>query len=115
MAQDPVTRAAVDERLEEAELRRQFEAEQAAEQQRRAWRIARGQATAEDLAAQSTAGTGPPVREAWMTDLPPERSAARVPVRRLAFVWVCVLMRAGTQNAVQSERGQLCRASVRCL
>lgn len=71
----------VDEQRNEAELRREFAAHQAAEEQSRAWRMARGQATAEDLvAARAGPSAGPPKREAWMTELPPERSAARAPV-----------------------------------
>ncbi|KFM26150.1 Protein CAJ1 [Auxenochlorella protothecoides] len=73
--QDLGLRAAVDARREEAALRREFEAEQAVAERQRAWRIARGEATPADLAGPAPGGAGP-AREAWMTELPPERSAS---------------------------------------
>lgn len=75
--QDAALRAKVDERRREAQLRKEFEAQAAVAERERQWRIARGQATAEDLAG--PVATGPAGREAWMTDLPPERQAPAGP------------------------------------
>eukprot|EP00887_Chlorella_sp_A99_P006302 scaffold3.g6302.t1 len=72
--QDTELRAAVDERREDARLRR-LAAEHVAQQEReRQWRVARGEATAEDLAGPAAA-LGAVARETWMTELPPERQA----------------------------------------
>lgn len=72
--QDTALRKKVDERRQEAELRREFAAAAAQAERERQWRVARGQATAEDLAG-PVKGPGPLERDTWMTDLPPERRA----------------------------------------
>lgn len=79
--QDAAGRAGVDKRREEEELRRFTEEYAAQEARERQWRIARGQATAEDLAKADdkiiTArnNMNPVGRDSWMTDLPPEKAA----------------------------------------
>ena len=73
--QDAALKKAVDDRRAERALRAEFAAEQAAAERARQWRVARGTATAEDLAGPSQEQFGEPAREAWMTELPPERSA----------------------------------------
>jgi curved DNA-binding protein CbpA len=76
--QDAAGRASVDKQREEAELRRFTEEYAAQEARERQWRIARGEATAEDLAAMNNHGNksgGGGGRDSWMTDLPPEKSA----------------------------------------
>lgn len=74
-AQDAGLRAAADERRQEKRLRAEFEAEAAAAERQRQWRIARGEATAADLAGPVAAQFGGPSRDSWMTELPPERKA----------------------------------------
>lgn len=78
--QDAGLRKAADDRRQEKQLRAEFEAEQAAAERERQWRIARGEATAADLAGPSTEQFGGPSRDAWMTELPPERQAGGGPV-----------------------------------
>ena len=75
--QDTGMRAAVDERREDARLRRLHAQHVADEERARQWRLALGQATAADLAgpAPATGPGGGPIRETWMTELPPERQA----------------------------------------
>ncbi|GAB4822070.1 hypothetical protein N2152v2_009116 [Parachlorella kessleri] len=73
--QDSGLRKLVDDRRQEKALRAEFEKEQAAAERQRQWRVMRGQATAEDLAGPSQQQFGGPSREAWMTELPPERKA----------------------------------------
>ncbi|GFR39678.1 hypothetical protein Agub_g150 [Astrephomene gubernaculifera] len=74
--QDSGLRTALDERRADAELRRAAEAAAAQQERERAWRIARG----EEVAAAGPGGwpgaSAGSQRETWMTDLPPERSAA---------------------------------------
>lgn len=66
----------MDERRREAQLRREFEAEAAVAERERQWRIARGEATAADLAGPAPPPGQAAARETWMTELPPERRAA---------------------------------------
>jgi curved DNA-binding protein CbpA len=79
--QDAAGRAEVDKRREEEELRKFTEEYAAQEARERQWRIARGQATAEDLAIANNTithrgnATNPVGRDSWMTDLPPEKAA----------------------------------------
>ena len=76
---DAAARKRVDERKEEMELRRMAVAAAAVEERARAWRVARGEETAEAAAA-AAAALLPAQREEWMTALPPEKklSAAGV-------------------------------------
>jgi hypothetical protein len=78
LPQDAALRKKVDERREEAELRREFEVAAAQEERERQWRIARGEATAADLVGPAAAG--PASRDTWMTELPPERRTDGPPV-----------------------------------
>lgn len=73
--QDASLRKRVDERREEAELRREFAAQAAQAERERQWRIARGEATADDLAGPAAVPGQPVARETWMTELPPEKQA----------------------------------------
>jgi curved DNA-binding protein CbpA len=75
--QDATRRADADERRKDSALRKEF-AEFAAQQERdRQWRMARGEATAEDISGVSEKFQPRAAqRESWMTDLPPERRAA---------------------------------------
>ncbi len=74
LPQDAALRKKVDERRQDAELRREFAAVAAREERERQWRIAKGQATAADLAGPVVAQPVGVQRETWMTELPPERS-----------------------------------------
>ena len=62
-------------------MRREFEATAAKEERERQWRVARGQATAADLAGpvEGAPGWAPQERDTWMTDLPPERAVGGAP------------------------------------
>lgn len=72
--QDAGLRGKVDQQRESAALRK-AEAEWQAELERqRQWRIAKGQATAADLAPPPSSLDGGNKRETWMTELPPERA-----------------------------------------
>jgi curved DNA-binding protein CbpA len=76
--QDAGQRVKVDQQRESALLHK-AEVEWRAEQERqRQWRIAKGEATAADLAppppSSSLAGSNSNKRETWMTELPPERA-----------------------------------------
>lgn len=77
----------------------------------RQWRVARGTATAADLAG-PVAGPEPPGRGAWMTELPPERRPRAAPsqVRQfwntaseLTTIWACRSCPA-TAELVMNER-----------
>ncbi|KAL4855003.1 DnaJ subfamily C member 14 [Chlorella vulgaris] len=72
--QDSELRSKVDARRQEAELRREFVAQAAVAERARQWRMARGEATAEDLAGPAR-GLEALERDTWMTELPPERRA----------------------------------------
>ena len=71
--QDAALRKKVDERRQDAELRREFAAVAAREERERQWRIAKGQATAADLAGPVAPQPVGVQRETWMTELPPEK------------------------------------------
>jgi curved DNA-binding protein CbpA len=74
--QDGAGRAAAAERRAAAALRAEFAAHAAAAERERQWRVARGEATAEDLAGPA----GPPAREEWMTVAPAAgRASAAAP------------------------------------
>jgi curved DNA-binding protein CbpA len=77
--QDAAARAAVDERREEAALRRAAAAHAAQEERARQWRVARGEATPQDLEGPAGGGGGPAARDAWMTELPPEATVRQGP------------------------------------
>lgn len=69
--QDAGARSAIDKQREEAEFEA-FAAEELARQEKaRQWRVARGEATAEDL--QGPLKAGPTEREEWITVLPASR------------------------------------------
>eukprot|EP00891_Asterochloris_glomerata_P008158 jgi/Astpho2/8158/Aster-03090 len=70
--QDATGRREVDQGLEDARLRRIAEELAKGEETQRQWRVARGQATAEDLAGPR----GPQQRDGWMTELPAARRAS---------------------------------------
>lgn len=102
LPQDAALRKKVDERREEAELRREFEVAAAQEERERQWRIARGEATAADLAG--PAALGPASRDTWMTELPPERRTDGPPVMpTVRGCWAAHGRRAGSCSAANNH------------
>ncbi|KAL0052999.1 hypothetical protein WJX82_011271 [Trebouxia sp. C0006] len=69
--QDVSKRKAIDDAREDARLFKIASELADDEERKRQWRVARGEATAEDLAG--PVRRGPQPRDSWMTDLPPER------------------------------------------
>ncbi|KAL0031255.1 hypothetical protein WJX77_011655 [Trebouxia sp. C0004] len=69
--QDVDKRRAIDDAREDARLFKIASELADDEERKRQWRVARGEATAEDLAG--PVRRGPQPRDSWMTDLPPER------------------------------------------
>ncbi|KAA6418637.1 MAG: hypothetical protein FRX49_11462 [Trebouxia sp. A1-2] len=69
--QDVSKRKAIDDAREDARLFKIASELADDEEHKRQWRVARGEATAEDLAG--PVRRGPQPRDSWMTDLPPER------------------------------------------
>lgn len=111
LPQDTSLRKRVDERREEAELRREFAAQAAQAERERQWRIARGQATAEDLAGPAAVPGQPMTRETWMTDLPPEKRAG-VPGAMPSVSWRLMgLMQGGRRKGCMPNAA--CTALVR--
>ncbi|KAF5833587.1 hypothetical protein DUNSADRAFT_10038 [Dunaliella salina] len=72
LLQDAGRRAALDAAREDRELRAMAEVEAAAQERARQWRVVKGEEPAAGSGARP--GLGPIVREAWMTELPEERS-----------------------------------------
>lgn len=54
-------------------MRREFAAVAAQQERERQWRVARGEATAADLAGPAVPPGQELARDTWMTELPPER------------------------------------------
>ncbi|KAG1661307.1 hypothetical protein FOA52_008654 [Chlamydomonas sp. UWO 241] len=77
LLQDGDARKALDEKLEDAELRKLAVAEAAKQERERAWRVAMG---TEDpaTAAAARAALLPQKRDGWMTDLPAERVPKKI-------------------------------------
>ncbi len=86
-AQDAGKRRALDEAREDARLRRLAGEAAAAEERARQWRVARGTATAEDLAG--PVRVGPAARESWMTVLPEMRKPKAGPPSQTSVVRAC--------------------------
>lgn len=91
---DPQKRAAVDEGILEEQWREEYEADLAFRRQQAEWRRIRGESLPEDEELLRPGGPGGgegggPQRDAWMTELPPERQArpggVTVPVSQTAF------------------------------
>ena len=74
------TRSGIDAQREDARLRTEYAAEAAKAERERQWRVARGTASATDLAG--PAKRGPVEREAWMTVLPELRRPGATPVQK---------------------------------
>uniref|UniRef100_A0A7S3R7C5 J domain-containing protein n=1 Tax=Dunaliella tertiolecta TaxID=3047 RepID=A0A7S3R7C5_DUNTE len=72
LLQDAGRRTALDAAREDRELRAMAEAEAAAQERARQWRVVKGEEPAAGSGARPS--LGPIVREAWMTELPEERS-----------------------------------------
>ena len=85
--QDSGERAKVIQRKEDERVRK-LELEAAEEEERaRQWRMVKGEATADDLAVGRAGGHvqmvgRAPTREAWMTELPPERRPDKQPSQK---------------------------------
>jgi len=101
--QDPERRAAMDNRRKQAAERKEAEAFYAQQERDREWRVARGEATPEDLSGPvggaAAAGGGGITRDSWMTQLP-ERVASTAPPtgNKKAFSARSALPRQGAQQ-----------------
>ncbi len=73
--QDEALRSAADKRLEDQRIEKATQEMLQQQERARQWRVARGQATAEDLRGP----VGPAARDTWMTDLPIARSGGGQP------------------------------------
>ena len=102
----------MDERRADAVLRRAAQEQADEDEKQRRWRIARGTATAEDLAGPA-AGPGPPARGAWMTELPPERRPKAAP-SQVSQDRVFVICADSGSVAFRSSRVQCCWAINDC-
>lgn len=128
--QDAALRKKVDERRQDAELRREFAAVAARQERERQWRVAKGQATAADLAGPVAPQPVGVVRDTWMTELPPERrqpTAAAMPtvgadkgdvVQTSQYYHLLSMLIAGAQHLLAGLQGrklaQFCGLPTRC-
>ena len=97
--QDVGLRKAVDDRREDARLHKLAEEHVAQQERERQWRVARGEATAEDLAG-PVAISAKAARETWMTELPPERQANAAAMPSVSGATLAQLRNASVQSAL---------------
>ena len=79
---DPAQRKVLDEKLEDAKLRAEFEEEMSAKRSEAQWRKMRGESLPGDEELLDPTANEGPSRDTWMTELPPEYKAGGMPTAR---------------------------------